>query len=65
MRTQITWTHLRLLLSIKNINKIKYYINVSEKQNLSYRQLNQRIKSKEYERLLESTKEKYNKIHIK
>ena len=46
------------LLSIKNINEMKYYINQAEKLFLTTRELRQRIKNNEYERLDESTKEK-------
>ncbi len=56
LRTQLTWTHFRELLSIKDINKINYYINISETQNLSVRQLRLRIKNNEYERLDDKTR---------
>ena len=58
MRSKLTWTHYRELLSLSNINKINYYISITEKGNLSYRQLRERIKSNEYERLPDSTKNK-------
>lgn len=57
--TQLTWTHFRELLSVKDINKINYYINVSETQNLSVRELRLRIKNNEYERLDDKTKLKF------
>ena len=44
------------LLPLKDINKIKYYIDITIKNNLSTRQLRERIKNKEYERLDENTK---------
>ena len=44
------------LLSIKDVNKIMYYISQSEALCLTTRQLRARIKSKEYERLDEETK---------
>ena len=47
----LTWTHYRYLLPLNDINAIKYYIDISSMQNLSYRELRERIKSKEYERL--------------
>ncbi len=56
MGTQLTWTHFRELLSIKDINKINYYIKISEEQNLSVRELRERIKNKEYERLDDKTR---------
>ena len=48
---QLTWTHYRYILSLKNESKRNYYINVSLKQNLSSRQLIEKIKNNEYERL--------------
>ena len=58
MRSQLSWTHYRELLTLNNINEIKYYIKMAETQNLSYRKLRERIKSREYERLEDNTKEK-------
>ena len=46
------------LIPINNVNKINYYIRISEEQTLSYRKLRKRIKSREYERLDDNTKEK-------
>ena len=46
------------MLPIENINIINYYIEISITQNLSVRELRERIKSQEYERLPESTKNK-------
>ncbi len=53
---QLTWSHIVELLSIKDINKINYYIDVCNKQNLSRNKLRNIIKSNEYERLPEETK---------
>ena len=39
-------------LEDKDINKIEYYIKISVEQNLSVRQLRQRIKNKEYEKAI-------------
>ena len=58
LRSQLSWTHYRELLTLNNLNEIKYYIRISEAQNLSYRKLRDRIKSREYERLDDNTKEK-------
>ena len=58
LRTQLTWTHYRILLSIKDIDEIIYYINVAISRNLSYRQLQELIRNNEYKRLPETTKEK-------
>ena len=53
---QLTWSHYQELLILKDINKINYYIEETKKNNLSKRQLREKIKSKEYERLSEETK---------
>ena len=54
----LTWSHYCELFSIKNIDEIRYYIDISISQNLSRNELRNRIKSKEYERLDSKTKEK-------
>ena len=56
MPAQLTWSHYCELLSLKDINEINYYIDISIKQNLSYRKLKEKIKSKEYQRLDNNTK---------
>ena len=48
---QLTWTHYRYILCLKEHLKMNYYINISIKQNLSVRQLKEKIKNNEYERL--------------
>ena len=58
LRTQLSWTHYRTLLSLNDHNQINYYIEITIKYNLSYRQLQERIKSNEYERLPDITKNK-------
>ena len=54
----LSWSHYVELLKIDDINKINYYIRITEEQNLSVRKLRKRIKSREYERLDDNTKEK-------
>ena len=54
----LNWSHYCELLSINNIDEINYYIMITEQQNLSVRQLREKIKNKEYERLDNQTKEK-------
>ena len=54
----LTWSHYCEILSIDNIESSLYYIKLVEQQNLSVRQLRSKIKSKEYERLPEETKNK-------
>ena len=54
----LTWGHWIELLSLKDISKIKYYVIQCEKLLSTTRQLRERIKNKEYERLDDKTKEK-------
>ena len=56
MSTKLTWSHFCELLKINGSDEIKFYITISEQNNLSVRELRERIKNKEYERLDESTK---------
>ncbi|MBQ7140974.1 MAG: hypothetical protein IJO32_05670 [Bacilli bacterium] len=56
--TILSWSHYRELIRLKNINEIKYYISICEQNNLSQRQLHDRIKNKEYERLSDEAKNK-------
>lgn len=56
--THLTWTHYLVLLSLKDYNAISYYIKQVTNRNLSKRQLEKIIKSNEYERLPEFTKDK-------
>ena len=59
----LTWSHYKLLLALTNIDEIKYYIYITSKLNLSVRELRERIKSKEYERIGEKTELKEYKIN--
>ena len=58
LSTQLTWSHYVELLSLEDISIVEYYIAICEQQNLSVRQLRERIKNKEYERLDSKTKYK-------
>ena len=53
----LTWSHYKLLLPLKNVEKIKYYINISIRDNLSKRALAERIRINEYDRLSTEAKE--------
>ena len=53
----LTWTNIRLLLPIKNVNKRNYYINMCIKRNLSKRALEKEIKNNAFERLSLADKE--------
>ena len=56
--TKLSWSHYSELLSIKNDDKLSYYLNLSIIQNIGVRELREKIKSKEYERLPDETKNK-------
>lgn len=58
MQQQLTWNHYKLLLPLKDINEINYYIHITIRGNLSYRKLFERIKSDEYHRLPLETRDK-------
>ena len=51
MLTQLTWSHYLLLLSFKDYDEIIYYINIAKDNNLTQRQLQEKIQSNEYKRL--------------
>ena len=64
----LSYSHYVELLPFDDLNKIQYYIKIIEEQKLPIRKLRERIKSKEYERLPEKTKNKLitkEKIDIK
>ena len=54
----ISWSHYTILLSLSNNNEIKYYINQITTYHWSKRTLQEKIKSKEYQRLDNKTKNK-------
>ena len=58
LRSKLCWSHYREVLSIKDINEIRYYLNECENKNLSQRQLHNIIKQNYYHRLSNETKEK-------
>ena len=53
---KLSFSHYCEIIWFNNIEEIKYYIDITIKNNLSVRQLRQKIKSNEYERLPEETK---------
>ena len=55
---QLTWSHYQILLPLKDITKINYYIDQIKQFNLSKRELISKIKSNDYERLDIETKNK-------
>ncbi len=44
--TQLSWSHYTELLPLKDINAVKYYIDLCKKNNLSRNELRTKIKSK-------------------
>ncbi len=58
LSAKLSWSHYDEILRFDDINKIAFYIGISEQQNLSIRQLREKIKNNEYERLPQTTKNK-------
>ena len=56
LSAELTWSHYVELLKFNDINIINYYVNICIIQNLSVRELRDKVKSNEYERLDENTK---------
>ena len=54
----ISWTFIIKLLKLNDVNELLYYINCINKLNLTTRELDLKLKSKEYERLDSKIKEK-------
>ena len=52
LRSQLSWTHYRLLIRIDNPQKTQFYIAETTKNNWSARQLERQINSQLFERLL-------------
>jgi predicted nuclease of restriction endonuclease-like (RecB) superfamily len=52
LRTQLSWSHYKLLLSINNEHKREYYIAETVKNNWSVRQMERQVNSQLFERLL-------------
>ena len=60
--TKLCWSHYREVLSLRNINSIRYYLSESENKNLTIKQLREKIKNNEYNRLSNETKNKLIKL---
>ena len=56
--SKLSWSHYREVLLLKDINEIKYYLDSCERNNLTVRELQSKIKSNEYNRLSDETKKK-------
>lgn len=58
LSAQLSWSHYCELLSLDNVEEIMYYIKITEINNLSVRQLRDKIRNNEFERLPVETKNK-------
>ncbi len=54
LRTQLSWSHYKIFLSINNQDKREYYLAETAKNNWSVRQMERQINTSLYERLLMS-----------
>lgn len=52
MRTQLSWTHYKTLISLDNPDKREFYLAEAAKNNWSARQLERQVNSQLFERLL-------------
>jgi len=55
---QLSWSHYKLLITLKSTEEINYYSKIATENSYSVRQLENKIKSKEYERLPKEIKAK-------
>ena len=58
MGHQLTWSHYKELIPLKDIKIINYYVMLCENNSITRDELKAKIKSKEYERLPNEAKEK-------
>ena len=58
LATQLSWSHYVELLPLKNIDEIRYYINICREQNIGRDLLREKIRNNEYNRLPIKTKNK-------
>ena len=56
--TQLSWSHYLLLISLNDYDEIIYYINISKANNLTQRELQDKIKNNEYKRLTNESRNK-------
>lgn len=58
LATKLSWSHYSELLSVKDDEELSYYINIYLENNLSKRELREKIRNNEYGRLSDETKTK-------
>ena len=51
LSAKLSWSHYIILMTLIDTNKIGYYLRITQNLNLSKRELEERIKNKEHERL--------------
>ena len=59
--SQLSWSHYLLLIPLNDYNEIVYYIKVAKDNNLSQRQLQEKIKNNEYKKITYRNKKQNNK----
>ncbi|SMM98504.1 FIG074102: hypothetical protein [uncultured Candidatus Thioglobus sp.] len=57
---ELSWSHLRLIMRISQIQALEYYCNEARNENWTVRQLERNIKSQSYQRLLSSQSQNNN-----
>lgn len=60
--SQLSWSHVRLIMRIDDIKAQEYYLKEAREENWSVRQLERNIKSSYYQRLLSSQEKENNNI---
>ena len=68
LATRLSWSHYVELLPLKNIDEIRYYINICKERNIGRDLLREKIHNKEYNRLPIETKNKliiYDNLEVK
>lgn len=58
MCSKLSWSHYREVLSLKDFNAVRYYLNQCKNKNLTIKQLQNMIKNNDYDRLSNETKNK-------
>ena len=58
LSAQLSWSHYCELLMLDNIGEINYYIKIAIEHNLSVRQLREKVKNDEYNRIPKETRNK-------
>lgn len=65
LRSELTWTHYRILMRVENVNARNFYLEECIKSNWSTRQLERQINSYYYERRISNKDKNNNEIILK